>query len=373
MMEHREPPPEDAEDPRIRRAAPSGPDRLALPAPDSPPTGRPAIDPARSTLAVAILAVALLGSYLGILAIRAAVAWLGDQPAYQLPFRDIQVDPPPPPWYRGGREAFLEDVRRRAKMPERFPLLGMTPDELKRVFKCSPWAEEVRGIVYRPLGVTVRLAYRRPVALVEIPPNEKYLIDESAVILPRDVVDEDIERFAKQHLMIKIKGKGLASPLLSEPGIEWKPRPGITDLAPGNGRIKSAAKLAGFLREKLRSLDRTTSPALNFLYINPMDDETECERGLFLWNDDEQIYVLWGDAPGEEKDKELSAEEKWARICAWGQSAKRRTLPDGYFWKIDRSGLVPDGAHRRPPASAKSGRAPQDRQAILTKDPGQTP
>src|SRR5262249_6069992 len=149
----------------------------------------------------------------------------------------------------------------------------------------------------------------------------------------------------------KIKGAGIAPPQESEPGLEWKPRPGLTDLAPGNGRIKSAAKLAGFLRVKLRSLNHTTSPALNFLYINPMDDEmddvTERDRGLFLWNDDEQIYVLWGDAPGEEKSGELTAEEKWAKIRDWGRSAKRRTLPDGHFWKIDKSGLVPDGADRR--------------------------
>jgi hypothetical protein len=104
-----------------------------------------------------------------------------------------------------------------------------------------------------------------------------------------------------------------------------------------------------------------------------MDDETERKRGLFLWNDDDQTYLLWGEGPGEEKNGELKAEEKWAKICAWGRSAKRRTLPDGYFWKIDESGLVPDGADRRPPASARSGRPPHDRQAILTKDPGQTP
>src|SRR5690348_18368455 len=117
-MEHREPPSVDAEDPRIRRAAPIGPERLALPPPDAPGSRRPRIDRARSAVAVVVLSLALLGSYLGILAIRAAVAWLGEQPAYQIPFREIQLDPPPPPWYRGGREAFLEHVRHRARMPE---------------------------------------------------------------------------------------------------------------------------------------------------------------------------------------------------------------------------------------------------------------
>jgi hypothetical protein len=312
----------------------------------------------------------LIGSYLGILALRAAVAWLGEQPAYQIPFREIQLDPPPPSWYRGGREAFLEDVRHRARMTERFPLLGMKPGELKRVFERSPWTEEVRGIVYRPLGVIVRLAYRRPVALIEVSPAEKYLIDESAVILSREGAEEEVERFAKQHLIIKIKGAGLAPPQEPEPGIEWKPRPGITDLAPGNGRIRSAAKLACFLAEMLRTTDLNSHPGLGFRSINPMDDAKDY-RGLFLWNDDDQTYLLWGEAPGEERNGELKAEEKWAKICAWGQSAKRRTLPDGFFWMIDESGLVPDGANRRPPASARSGRPTRDRQAILTIVPGQ--
>jgi hypothetical protein len=370
-MEHREPPPNDAEGPRIRRAAPLESDRLALPAPDSPRSGRPAIDRARAAAAVIILSAVLLGSYLGILAIRAAIAWLGDQPAYQIPFREIQLDPPPPPWYRGGSEAFLEDVRHRARMPERFPLLGMKPDALQRVFQCSPWTVEVR-VDYRPLGVIVGLTYRQPVALVEISPTEKYLIDESAVILPREDVDEDVERFAREHLMIKIKGAGLAPPQESEPGIEWKPRPGITDVAPGNGRIKSAAKLARFLAEKLRAIDLNTHPGLGFRSINPMDDAKDY-RGLFLWNDDDQTYLLWGEAPGEEEKGKLSAEDKWARTCAWERSVSRRSLPEGHYWRIDESGLVSAGADRRPPASARSGRPPRDRQAILTKDSGQTP
>lgn len=315
--------------------------------------------------------MALIGSYLGILTIRAAVAWLGEQPVYQIPFREIQLDPPPPPWYRGGRGAFLEDVRHRARMPERLPLLGMRPDELKRVFERSPWTEEAR-VEYRPLGVIVRLTYRQPVAVVEISPAEKYLIDESAVILPREDLDEDVEQFAREHLIIRIKGIGLAPPQESRPGVEWKPRPGITDLAPGNGRVKSAAKLARFLGEKLRTIDLNSNPALGFRSINPMDDAPDY-RGLFLWKDDDQTYLLWGEAPGEEKMGELRAEEKWEKICAWAGSAKRRTLPYGFFWMIDESGLVPDGADRRPPASARSGRPPRDRQAILTNDSGQRP
>jgi hypothetical protein len=369
-MEHRDPPPDDAEDPRIRWAAPTGSVRLALSGPDAPPSGRLANARARSPIAIVILAVILLGSYLGFLAFRAAVVWLGDQPAYQLRFVDIRLDPPPPPWYRGGSDAFLQDVRRRARMPERFSLLGLKAEELKRAFVCSPWIEEVLGITYRPLGVTVRLAYRRPVALVEITPVEKYPIDESAVILPLEGLDLDPAGVNSEPVLLTIKGLGLSAPQDPRPGIEWKPRAGTTEIAPGNAHISASAKLAGFLKEKMAGIDRMANPGLNFLYINPMDP-AEKYRGLFLWNHDERTYVLWGEAPGEERADELRAEEKWVKMVEWSRTEKQRTLPEGRFWRIVRSGLILDGGERLAPVSTRSGRPPRDREAILTRDPGQ--
>jgi hypothetical protein len=254
-------------------------------------------------------------------------------------------------------------------MPATFSLLGLKPDELKRAFECSPWTLEVRGITYRPLGVSVRLDYRRPVAVVEVSADETYLIDEEAVLLPQEGLDRDLSSFARESLLVTIKGEGLAGPHDPKPGIMWKPRAGTTDLAPGNGRIPAAAKLASFLQRKLQTTDSTVYPGLSLRQINPMDED-KAYRGLFLWNREDKTYVLWGEAPGEEKQGELAAEEKWARISVWSRSETRRTLPDGRYWKIAGPGLVPDGTERRPPASTRVIKPPHDREAILTKDPG---
>jgi hypothetical protein len=370
VMEHREPSRTIAEDPASRFAAPSSPRRLEAPRPESPPPRRIPIARTRAGIAAAIVVGVLVGLYLGYRALCAARKWLADQPAYQLDFGAIELDPPPPPWYRGGTRRFVEEVRRLARMPRKVPLLALRKDELEHAFEHSPWTEDVVKVTYPPLGVTVHLVYHQPVALVEISPRERYLIDESATILPAEDVDRDLDEFASQEALITIKGAGLAAPRNPQPGLLWKCRAGMSEVAPGNGQIPAAAKLARFLVTKLRSIDRVSNPALDFSYINPMDHPDDY-RGLFLWNEQDKTYVLWGEAPGAEIPGGLDAEEKWKRIYDWSRTEKRRTLPDGHYWRIVGPGLIEAGADRRPPASGRVAPPRRDHGAILTKDPGQ--
>ena len=160
-------------------------------------------------------------------------AWLGEQPAYQVPFASIVLDPPPPGWYRGGSAGFLEDVRRRARMPETVAVLGLEPEELKHVFERSPWTEEVIRISYPPRGVNVALKYRVPVAIVVTDDLKKYVVNSSAVILAGDEKEVDLEPLEKERGLLRITGQGLVEPSYSEPGVAWQPRAGVTDLAPG--------------------------------------------------------------------------------------------------------------------------------------------
>ena len=202
--------------------------------------------------------------------------------------------------------------------------------------------------------------------------GEKYLVDESAIILPREDLVVDLDEFARRELLLTINGVGLASPQDPKPGLAWKARAGTTEIAPGNGRIADAARLARFLVEKLRDVDRASHPALKFLYINPMDQHKKY-RGLFLWNPDEKISVLWGDAPGTEDPGIMSAEEKWRKIYDWSRNTSQPTLPDGRYWEITDSGLIEAGIERYPPQSARSVPPPLDARTILTKVPGQSP
>jgi hypothetical protein len=318
-----------------------------------------------SGIAILLGICAVIG--LGVWATHTITTWVSEQPPYQIPFGAVLLDPPPPVWYRGGSTAFLEDVRRRASMPATISMLKITKEELKGVFQRSPWIEEVEQVIDRPLGLTIRLKYLVPVAIVETSGGKKYPVDGSAIILPDDVIDQ--AQLGQDRLIIGIKGERLLDPRNAQPGLPWKPRPGAADVAPGNDQIPSAAKLAQFLAERLRSIDRTSHPALNILYINPMDVDS---RGLFLWNA-ESTYILWGGAPGQEQPGELSAEKKWENLRVWSESETKRTIPEGHFWKITAAGLVHKVFDRPAPRSTGTNRPRSDRSAVRTKDSGQTP
>jgi hypothetical protein len=335
-MEHREPPPMVAGDSRTRSVASTASDRLALPPPARPHPNRLEMVRRRAILWLAIVLGVVLCSYLVYVAARAARSWLGDQPEYQLAFREILLEPPPPSWYRGGPSGFLEDVRRRARMPETISPLKLKEADLKQAFKQSPWTQKVESVSYPPLGVTVRLAYLRPVALVETSGGHAYLVDSSAVILPQEDVDTEISRLVKEHKLIEINGVGLSDPQDPKAGLAWRPRPGAADVAPGNERIPAAAKLAGFLLERIRSVDLARQRALAIRYINPMDREG---RGLFLVNDD-GTSILWGAAPGEEVPGSLGAEVKWGILRDWSEQGKAKPIPNDDYWEITPAGVV---------------------------------
>jgi hypothetical protein len=362
-MEHRDPPRSAAEDARTGAAAPGVQSRLERTPMALPRPVRRGFDRGRVRLAV-WLASGLIGAVLAYRAGVAAVAWLGDQAAYQVPFRSIVLDPPPPAWYRGGSAEFLENVRRRAGMPETIPLLKFKPDELQDAFKLSPWTQEVLQITHHPLGLTIRLNYHRPVAIVVTSSHQEYLVDRSAIILPLEEVDR--ERLEQDHDLIRIRGDGLLDPLDPQPGIVWKPKAGLTDIADGNHHIADAAELADFLAGKAHSLDKAANPALNIRYINPMDKD---QRGQFLRNA-ESTYILWGEAPGKEGPRSLGAEKKWERLCEWSRTEKNRILPQRDYWEITAAGVIAIHPTRPPSDSARMSRPARDRSAIRAIGPG---
>src|SRR5438270_894476 len=128
MMEYREAP---------RTVMAEGLPRDAVAAPASPRRFATVRRLARTRLVLALLAVlvtlGLLGSA-GAHAVRAMVAWLHEQPPYQLDFREIRLDPPPPAWYRGGTEAFLNRVRDGAGRPGTLAVLDLDLDGLASDF-----------------------------------------------------------------------------------------------------------------------------------------------------------------------------------------------------------------------------------------------
>lgn len=247
-------------------------------------------------------------------------------------------------------------------------MLKLKKEGIRRTFERSPWTKAVERITRQPLGLSVRLIYRAPVAFVHVNDNERYLIDESAVILPLEDVDLEAGGFDEKHGFLTIQGLGLSGPLDPTPGHEWKPKPGVGDAAPGNERIPGAARLAGFLETKMKSIDRVREPALDIRIINPMDREG---RGFFLWSS--SIVIQWGDAPGEQRSGELMPDEKWVILAEWARRGPVKSDPKQDFWKITREGMKQKIVNERPsPESAGIPAPRRDGATIPAKVSGQS-
>ncbi len=309
-------------------------------------------------LATAGLLVLAAVGYLASLATVAAVAWLHRQPYYQVPFDKIRLEPGPPPWYRGGQDAFLEAVRRSARQTKPIGRLDLAPDDLATVFKNYAWVEEVR-VTYQPDGIAVHVRYRQPVAYVQISPAEQLLVDEKGTILPPADVDES--KFLPIRLT-RITAQHLEPPADPTPGVSWKSKAETNDLPRDVRRILAAAKLAGFLRDQVRSGSSQNLPALRIGEIIVTDFNTG--RGLFVLNDEGQT-IWWRQAPGEERPGEPKAGEKWDILRKWGDSSKKRSLPARDYWRFTRTDLCEVCLH---PGRPHETRSSQDEDAQVNSE-----
>jgi hypothetical protein len=290
-------------------------------------------------LLMATFAVAVVG-YLLIQLSRSAIDWLHHQAQYQLKFNDIELNAPPPSWFRGGTEAFLNQVRQNAKEAEILELMElqkgeMDKDQIAIDFRKDPWVEEVTRVEYPPHAIRVHLVYKTPVAFIQTPLAVPVYLDRKGCILPIEDVD-------KQNLgpLIPISGKGLdQGAAANQPGLHWR------SSVPGNegDRLKDcvedAAALAAFLLEPDRVKQTMEIPALRITRIIAAD-----HRGLWLVNT-ENAMILWGEAPGKESIGSLKGAEKWEILEKWARQAIHRSLPSGDYWQFSRSELIPVQTH----------------------------
>jgi hypothetical protein len=306
----------------------------------------------RRMLAAALVILAIFGvlGYLSVLGGRAAVSWLHRQPQYQLPFREIHLEPEPPAWFRGSKKGFLEGVRRESRESAAIPLLDLGPAQLAGDFKNYPWVEDVK-VRYVPGAIYVRLHYRQPVAYVQLGDAVQMIVDENGTILPDKDVDETCSEVKS---LVKITGDGLLPPADPRPGVTWKSPEGEND-----PRILAAAKLAGFLRKDPRLPEAQQRPALHVIEIIVSQFD---RRGLFVMNA-EAAVIWWKRAPGEEAPGEPSAAEKWAILRKWAEAQEQLSLPKGDFWAFSNADLVPVCAHPGKPHVPEKGPATRPEQA----------
>lgn len=215
---------------------------------------------------------------------RAARASLHDRTTYRLAFADIDCQPP-----EGvTRTAFLSEVRSLARQPASLHLLDDDfTTRLHRAFLAHPWVESVRRVaVETPVGpasrrsmtVHVEMEYRRAVLAVPSGDGGWRRVDRHGILLPETEV--------QPHLPVLLSE--VDSP--TEPvGNYW-----------GDARVAAAAKTAAFLQTYLTRLHLEES-------------QLEVVEGEILFRRP-GVRIVWGHAPGQEKDDEAPAKVKLRRL-----------------------------------------------------------
>jgi hypothetical protein len=270
-----------------------------------------------------VVMVALLGSY----ALRFLPAYLHRQPAYQLRFQDIVLDPPPPPWYSGGSTAFLERVKAAHRQPEVQSMLDLDLERLGDVFRLDPWVAKVSRVESaHPNRVVVHLTYRRPVAAVIVDASRIVVLDGEGVVLS----EKEIDRRACGPLIqlndIKVP------PAVARPGQTWKKESARRGDVEVDELVLQEAALAGYLTSVQHELDRGTGERLVFA--------VRAHKGL--WVQYGHRFFHWGEAPGYESTDPLKAAAKWEVLRDWlleSPAPKGAITPENEHYRITPTGI----------------------------------
>jgi hypothetical protein len=195
---------------------------------------------------------------------------------YLLEPEQIEINPPPP-WIRA-------DVRAETIRDGGLSELSLLDRELTvkiaRAFGLHTWVENVRRVKKEqanPARVVVDLAYRKPVAMVEVTINDRpglLPIDVYAVLLPPG--DFSAEQ-ARDYLRVSLTNAMPAGPV----GTPW-----------GDPRVDGAARVAAVLEEHWKSLGlyRVTVQPSDPPPVNP-------EETVFVLTTRRGAEVVWGLAP----------------------------------------------------------------------------
>jgi hypothetical protein len=153
----------------------------------------------------------------------------------------ITVSPQPPDWVP---DRFVEDVLRSSGLNKTGSLLDKTlPQKLTEAFVAYPWVERVEQVVPRyPSGADVKLSYRVPVALVEVPRRGMFPVDRHSVLLPAEYLTDAIADRQNEHLVIQ----GIQSMPLGSAGTPW-----------GDPLVQTSAQLAAELTDIAEPLKLT--------------------------------------------------------------------------------------------------------------------
>jgi hypothetical protein len=258
---------------------------------------------------------------------RLAVERLRGEDRYTIAFADLDCMPP-----EGlPREEFLDEVQYLAEQPDRLGLLedGLA-ERLATAFGRHPWVEEVRGVEVGSRGVSVRLAYRRPVLAVPLQDGVP-LKDGVAEIAARSGSRRETKKSGravdKHGVLLPVKAMVPGLPVLSG---DVAPPAGQVGSPWGDARVEAAARTAEFLR-----------PDQEWLGL----EEYEVIKGELVLSNP-MVRVLWGHAPGAETAGEAQATMKRERLRQFQVETGALSGPGGTF--LEHDVRPADGAVRRP-------------------------
>ena len=195
----------------------------------------------------------------------------------------------PPPWIRTPvREVAIRDSRLNEVTLQQ-------PDSVERVaaaLAVQPWIKTIESIHKTSTGIRARVAWRKPVGIVEFSNDQLVPVDDESVVL---------------------EGEGL---VMNDPLEYWRisvPGPLTNGLTSGRVwddlRIQDAVRIVNFCEARqvdlglIRVVNRSY-PTADRIRLNPYE----------LWTPGGTI-VFWGNPPGHEAADEATAAEKFQALA----------------------------------------------------------
>ena len=186
----------------------------------------------------------------------------------------------------------LDQVREKNKLPRELSLLDeKLAAELAEAFARHPWIERVVSVRKSyPATVTVEVAYRKPVGMVQVK-GGRFPIDAYGVVLPSgDFTAADSKRYPNIQ--------GLTPVNSIRPGTIWK-----------DPLLLAAARLAELLAPKWNELQLES-------IVVPARSESLKDTSMILLElrASGGSKIIWGRAPGTEHPGELTTAQKIGRL-----------------------------------------------------------
>ncbi|MEO8493950.1 MAG: hypothetical protein ABI614_02695 [Planctomycetota bacterium] len=233
---------------------------------------------------------------------------------HQLLPENVQV-PPPPPWIRSDVKA---EVFRDGSLAGASALETDLAPRIAHAFEMHPWVASVTRVSKQaPANVVVDLAYRQPIAWVEVPEGmfgqqgqAALPIDGKSVLLPQtDFTPDDLGLFIR----ISVENLSMCGPT----GTPW-----------GDPRVAGAAAIASALGPEWRELGLYEIKALADYSAPSSPARTRYE----LYTPNEK-RLIWGSAPGFEPPGEPLAAAKVSVLREYVQ--QRGQLDKGQVLGLD--------------------------------------